>query len=246
MHPNKNLLEKVFRFTDDHPEEYEAVRKLVAKATDNQFPEDELHYQLGVVVYSHRLDTRGNYLYRANSIIAKIDNLEITLLGLEHDLSQMDGIHASRASKFFGANYPHLHLTPIRESLPPLRNSMIALREGVRAAIETEKRPSGRSRPQLPNLAPTAELADAWERLTGLPILAPKGTAPSRKSKEATQPSTEFIRLGLKMIDPNTTIANTMTLIKRVRALAKKYPDRRYAAAVDPYHSWYEPSSEEQ
>jgi hypothetical protein len=57
---------------------------------------------------------------------------------------------------------------------------------------------------------------DLWERLTGKKIVTPKDHAPGKRSKaEAAQPSTEFVRLGLKMIDPKITVANTITLIKR-------------------------------
>jgi hypothetical protein len=63
---------------------------------------------------------------------------------------------------------------------------------------------------------------DLWERLTGAEIVTPKGVAIGKNKPEATQPSTEFVRLGLKMIDPNITPANTMTLIKRVLAEKKE------------------------
>ena len=66
---------------------------------------------------------------------------------------------------------------------------------------------------------------EIWERYTKSPVVAPKGGAKGKKgAKEASQPSTEFVRLCLKMIDPKVTVANTHTSIKNVLAVRRQYP----------------------
>jgi hypothetical protein len=89
---------------------------------------------------------------------------------------------------------------------------------GVRAITAPERKSEGRSRPRLPYLRPTTLLMKEWEALTGKGVVAPKGITEG----EADQPSTEFIRLALKIIDPKVTAANTITSIKTALATNKK------------------------
>ncbi len=85
------------------------------------------------------------------------------------------------------------------------------------------------------------QLIDAWEDLTGENAVTPKGTAPGKdREQQASQPSTEFIRLCLKMINPKIKLSEAMTSIKNALSL-RDHVDKelgKQAGDADPILSW--------
>jgi hypothetical protein len=90
-----------------------------------------------------------------------------------------------------------------------------------------ELRPKGR--PRVPYVPAAFDLARLWELLTGQKAVYPKGSAKGKGGLyEAVQPSTEFIRLALKMIDPDITNAQVITCLKFVFDINKSMKDDPY------------------
>jgi len=94
------------------------------------------------------------------------------------------------------------------------RARLLRLKFGLIGATGAERKAEGRSRPRLPFLIPTLELMELWESITEQKVVSPKGMSASKSGAEAVQPSTEFIRLGLTMIEPTVTLSNVFTSIK--------------------------------
>jgi hypothetical protein len=162
----------------------------------------------------------------ADDIMDLIDKLSATL----HAMSKLDGVYNQRIVDFMTQiplfDEPNYNLGHVHRDLENAQLTLSFFRLALHFATHFEAKPEGRSLKwtPLPYFVPTVQFMDMWERYTHTKIVAPKGVAAGkRKSEEATQPSTEFVRLGLKTIDPNISAANTMTLIKRVLADRKKY-----------------------
>jgi hypothetical protein len=75
--------------------------------------------------------------------------------------------------------------------------------------------PKRRGRPESQHIFPVIQLIQLWERTTTKKLgkLKPVPT-PKRNQGLIDQPSTEFIRIALKMIDPEINEAKTFTAIK--------------------------------
>jgi hypothetical protein len=211
----------------DFPDEYRAIRAIVSKVAPSAIAEenDQLRAELVDIVYGYRRDRpRSEYRNEAvqleDKIKVLIDDLESVLRMIE----KLDSHYNRRMVEFMtknpledDANY---NLGHVLRDLEKAQFVASYFRLAISFATYFEAKPSGRSRPPLPQFVPTVQLMDLWERLTGIEIATPKGVAAGKSKPEAVQPSTEFVRLGLKMVDPKITVANTMTLIKR--ALAEK------------------------
>jgi hypothetical protein len=78
------------------------------------------------------------------------------------------------------------------------------------------------TRPKTPYTFEASKLLDLWFFCTKEEAVYPKGVPGEKISK---QPSTEFVRLGIKMIDSNSTLAQVHTSI--IRAREKKKEDKR-------------------
>jgi hypothetical protein len=87
----------------------------------------------------------------------------------------------------------------------------------------------GRGRPRVKYVPAAYDLVDLWERLTGQKAVYPKGSAKGKGGLyEAVQPSSEFIRLALQMIDPDITNAQAITCLKYVFSINKSRKDDPY------------------
>jgi hypothetical protein len=221
-----------FSFEADFPDEYDSLRALLTERLGlSQLAADpDFRGELGEIVYSHRRE----YPTQKNRRLAEQlgDDIMETIKEVSASLDairNLDGFYNKRIVEFMKAASP-LYAEQnynIGHVLRDLENAIDALgryRLALTYAFYFEAKPQGRSRPPLPYYVQTVQLMDMWKRYARSKVVAPKGTGSGRrKSEEATQPSTEFVRLGLKMIDQKVSAANTMTLIKRVLADQKKY-----------------------
>jgi hypothetical protein len=238
----KQLVERVFKFDDEHPKEFQKLKSLVVDHAI-AFDEEALRYELGDIVYSYSRRHRGSD-YAANiALVEKHAAAAASALSQAHKaLLGIDGNHIRLFNWMIATVVPELAQDL---QFPKLINEteLLAIKAesiGFTARIisSPEAKPDGRSRPTLPYQAPTADLIELWEELTGKPVVTPKGTAKGSKGeREALQPSTEFVRLALKMIDPKVTAANAITSIKKAlsaRKEAARLPrsDRRGAERV--------------
>jgi hypothetical protein len=220
----------IFRFERDFPDEYGSLCELLErKFGSTRLADDEdFRCELGDIVYSYgRNHPREEYRKSAHQLADDIKDLIDKLSATLHAMSKLDGVYNQRIVDFMVLNplfdEPNYNLGHVLRDLENARLTLSFLRLALHFAMHFEAKPTGRSRPPLPHYVPTVRFMDLWERYTQTKVVAPKGAATGkRKSQEATQPSTEFVRLGLKMIDTNISPANTMTLIKRVLADRKK------------------------
>jgi hypothetical protein len=119
---------------------------------------------------------------------------------------------------------------------------LMRLKAGLRVARSPESRGEGRTRPRLPYLMPMVELLRLWTVLTQKKVVTPRGTAIAKNAAvvEAIQPSTEFVRLALRMIDPSVTLPNVMTSIKNAMAFERQKVafDREWSATSSVTRPW--------
>jgi hypothetical protein len=76
----------------------------------------------------------------------------------------------------------------------------------------------------LPYVFETVRLFDLWHGLTGEDVGRTKDKGSDGEEDEGYQPLTEFVRLVLKMVDPEITLANAKTCIRNAKALRKIIP----------------------
>jgi hypothetical protein len=199
----------------DFPKEYRAMRAILSKVAPSAIAEqnDQLRSELVEIVYGYGRDhPRSEYRNEAAQLVEKTKVLIDILGSVVRMIENLDSAYTRRMTEFMskspldpGVNY---NLGHVIRDLEKAQFTASYFRLAIHLATHFEARPSGRSRPPLPQFVPTVQLMDLWERLTGKQIVTPKGVA-AGKSKpeaaqpsEAVQPSTEFVRLGLKMIDP--------------------------------------------
>jgi hypothetical protein len=237
-HTDRNKL--IFRFERDFPDEYGSLRALLERTFGSTRLADDRDFrcELGDIVYSYGQDhSREKYRKSADQLEDDIKDLIDKLSAALHALTKLDGVYKQRIVDFMTQiplfDEPNYNLGHVHRDLDNAQLTLSFFRLALHFARHFEARPEGRSRPPLPYFVPTVQFMDMWERYTHTKIVAPKGVAAGkRKSEEATQPSTEFVRLGLKMIDPNISAANTMTLIKRVLADRKKYKGKSLTVLI--------------
>jgi hypothetical protein len=111
------------------------------------------------------------------------------------------------------------------------RTLLVTLHAAIQWGTGIVDQPRRRGRPSSPYVNATFKLIEAWEAVTAeqswkdSPVLVVK-PAPTPKRLEVRdrkivtkQPSTEFIRIALRMIDPDITDAQVFTAIKNALAL---------------------------
>ncbi len=94
--------------------------------------------------------------------------------------------------------------------------------------------PRGRGRAADKHLLAALELADLWEELSGKPVVTPRSPERGRKDQgEFAQPSSEFIRLTLGIIDPEVTNSQVVTAIRSAMGLQKELAGKRFNEIVE-------------
>ena len=224
----------------DFPEDYRAMRAILSEVAPSVIAEgnDQLWSELVEIVYGYgRERPRSEYRNEATLIEDKIKGLIDNLDSVVRMVEKLDP-HYSRRMVDFMSQMPleadvNYNLGDVLRDFEKAQVVASYFRLAIHVATYFEARPSGRSRPPLPQFVPAVQLMDLWERLTEKKVVTPKGTAPGKSKPEALQPSTEFVRLGLKMIDAKITVANTVTLIKRALAERKESSLQRFVDLID-------------
>jgi hypothetical protein len=119
--------------------------------------------------------------------------------------------------------------------LHDLQTLMLTLHSAIEWGTGIFDLPKGKGRPSSPYVQPALELIEVWESLTATPywedsrvalikrvptpkrleVSGPRGKDPRYLTK---QPSTEFILIALRMINPNIKNAEVFTAIKKALA----------------------------
>jgi hypothetical protein len=208
---------------------------VLTKKLSKEVSDDDLKFTIGGVIYS------GKRLYRdkpyKKSLIDVIRDAYAaeSLIGESYDQMQLidddylEGCLDHVEFSLSGEDTKNFRAIPSSDEgrVPMLmRFTKLAMQGLSRILSDITGNPEkgkARSRPPIPYVTETERLMDVWHDLTGEDALFPKGRAPGAKGKwVSTQPSTEFVRLCLKMIDPKITLSNAQTLLKKARNIKKE------------------------
>jgi hypothetical protein len=166
-------------------------------------------------------------LTRTSTVLKKLDSHAATKLEY---LIALLGRAAREPIAGYGPQQLLKSVSQLRERLDLYRVATNVVASGA-TKLKDKRGKKAKGRLRLPYALPTLELISAWESLTGKQVSSPKierdvKGKKGKKSAEATQPSTEFVRLGLCMIDrdltPRDSGKNAVTMIRRVLVLQKK------------------------
>jgi hypothetical protein len=230
------LLEKVFKFDVDFPDEIAQIQQLLKRHALVDCSDEVLRYELGQIVYRIRRYRDPGYAKNISDLEEHTAAAAIALGKAAANFARLDSLHketfgdaiagfASYGIDAFSSANAGLQLyQEIIFELEKMSRKAQLVAFSVKGIRAFESKQAGRSRPKLPYLMPTLRFIELWEALTGAKVVAPKGVAKDhgKDGKGAIQPSTEFIRLALKMIDPKITAANAITSIKNALAANKE------------------------
>lgn len=224
----------------DFPEEYPAIRAIFLKVAPWAIVEgnDQLRDELADFVYGYsRNRPRSEYRKQATELEDKVKELIDNLESVLQKIQNLDAHYNRRIVEFMTksqlADDVNYNLGHVLKDLEKAQTVASYFRIAIQMAGYFEVKPRGRSRPPLLQFVPAVRMMDLWERLTGTAIVTPKGVAAGKNIREATQPSTEFVRLALKMIDPEITVKNAMTLITRALANKKANGVERFTDLIE-------------
>jgi hypothetical protein len=223
-------LKHEYLFDDDLREDYEKAKHFVQKR-NNAISDDEFRFRLGEIVYMHR--KRYQQVY--NKIIAKYMNnakLASELVGnMWNDLAQLD--HEYRDVVLAIASHSISQDVLTMSSDFTERKAQLArliaiaghITSAFNEAFELGTRllcgaPSP-TKPKTPYAFEAYKLSELWFFLTGERVVYPRPV----KGEVSPHDSTEFVRLGIKMIDPKSKLAQADTSMKRARYIKKSYEE---------------------
>ena len=225
------LVEKVFTFGADFPDEFQKIQQLLKKHLPIEPPDEILRYELGKIVYLFKKRYRDPE-YQKN-IVNLVEQTNIAADALAEFFGGFRRLDAYHLEAFFDvvsgvappdipseyALFPEIKRPEILIEMEKLSLRVQWVAFAMRGITAPEAKPAGRSRPTLPYLMPTLRLMELWEMFSGSSVVSPKNFG--KKYTEAIQPSTEFVRLALTMIDPKVTAANAITSIRNALATNK-------------------------
>jgi hypothetical protein len=226
------VLEHEYLFDRDFPEEYQKAKALIHKYNDS-IPDDDFRFMLGEIIYLHRKRHTPDYRTRVdkainNSKLASnlISQIWEDILKSDHDYREIVLTFArclasaktiGRASHLLTEQKgEELELLQIAGGIVHLFQMALTL---AKTKIGGDHSPT---RPKTPYTSEASKLLDLWFFCTREEAVYPKGVPGEEISK---QPSTEFVRLGITMIDRSSTLAKVHTSI--IRAKEKKQKDKR-------------------
>jgi hypothetical protein len=225
------VLEHEYLFDLDFPEEYQKAKVLIRKYND-AISDDDFRFMLGEIVYLHRKRHTPDYRTRIDKAINNAELTSNLIEGIWEDILRSDHDYRDivltfarclaspktigRASQLLtGQEGEELELLQIAGGIVHLFQTALTL---AKTNIRGDPSPT---RPKTPYALEASKLLDLWFFCTKEEAVYPKGVPGEKISK---QPSTEFIRLVIKMIDSNSTLAKVHTSI--IRAKEKKEKDR--------------------
>lgn len=245
MRKRKSKLSRVdvHPFETIYPGEYNALLAILKRklGSDHLRYDTDFRDELSYIIDAYERDrTRKQYREDADRLLDELSDLGRRLQATRLSISQLDLVYRQRILVWMMQNPlddRDWNLGLIQEHLEQAKLAVIYFQIALTLETRFEVKPEGRSRPRLPYYVPAAQLMHLWEEYTHTKVVTPKGAAKGRESTEAAQPSTEFVRIGLTMIDPKVSTANAMTLIKRVLSDRAKQGQTLYELITPPNFS---------
>jgi hypothetical protein len=226
------VLKHEYLFDRDFPEEYKKAKGLIHKF-NNEISDDDFRFRLGEIVYLHRKRHAPDYKTRIDKAINNAELASDLIEGIWEDILKSDHLYRDIVLTFAKCLASTKTIGRASELLTGQRGEELELLQiagGIvhlfRIALTLGKNnirgdPSS-TRPKTPYTFEASKLLDLWLFYTKEEAVYPKRVTNEEISK---QPSTEFVRLGIKMIDSNSTLAKVHTSI--IRAKEKKEKDKK-------------------
>jgi hypothetical protein len=230
----KSHFAEFYKFDKESSTEFQMLKDVLTKKLSTELPDDDLKVAIGGVIYSGKrlyrdkpykkllVDVIRN-AYAPEILIGKIYD-QMRLIDDDYLEGCLDHVELSLS----GEDKKNFLAIPFSDEgrVPMLMRFTKLAMQGLSLILSditgNPEKGMTRSRPPIPYVTETARLMDVWHDLTGEDALFPKGRAPGAKGEWVSpQPSTEFVRLCLKMIDPKITLSNAQTLIKNARDIKK-------------------------
>jgi hypothetical protein len=230
-------LKHEYHFDRDFPREYKKAKELIVRH-NSDISDDELRFRLGEIVYLHRKRRMDpDYKNRMEESISSAEAAADLADKILEDIMKADyeyrNVVVSIARYLFqeekvvgelagltGQKGQELALLMFAGQV--FRSFHLSLKLG---SMYISELPSP-TRPKTPYTLEAFKLIELWSFLTGEPAVSPKGRAKGKDGEyESPQESTEFVRLSMTMIDPNSTLSQVQTSIKR--AITQKEAYRR-------------------
>jgi hypothetical protein len=229
-------LRNEYLFDGDLAESYKRIKELPGIKPTKDYdgvPDDELRFELGKIIYLYRKRRRTigyednvKHLISGVEAAAKsMDDLPTRLRCLDHEhrellsnvMDKLVPANVMRAATYTGGGA----VAELMVFTELGRHLMQALYVAVKltTGIDPNFRP-GRGKPKSEYEEETIRLCQLWTYLTGKSPVTPKRRV-AKDKEESQEPSTEFIRLCLKMIDKRISLSKVQSNIKRA-LIAKK------------------------
>jgi hypothetical protein len=201
----------------------------------NPYLVDDLLLELGKIVFFGRRRLDKQHVDRVlQSIRSSNDaaaNIEQIMDGLaKMDIEQLQTV-LFIARRVFPRPFEKRDLGGVFRLLDELQALMLTLHAAIKLGTGISDIPKGKGRPSSPYVRPALELIEAWESITTIKrVPTPKKldvSGPKSKDDEipTKQPSTEFILIALRMINPKIKDAEVFTAIKKALALRDEWND---------------------
>lgn len=174
-------------------------------------------------------------------------------------LGKMDGVHLETVLSIASEVFPrpffeNQDLTGFFRLLQDLRMLLLTLHAAIQFGTGIVDKPTHRGRPSSPHVQQALELINAWENVTAerfaedSPLwLIKRVPTPKREKTDdeeivIKQPSTEFIQIALRMINPTIKDAQVFTAIKKALAwrdefceFARTTPPKSFIAKLEAF-----------
>jgi hypothetical protein len=197
----------------------------------------EFETKLCSIVRAYRVRTSGDLTQKELAVDAPVEYSELirecsnvafdaaenlrTLIGLWSRLKEKH-VHDILEVASPGAKKAFRSRDAVKSLLTRTRVVAEALSVAIPFATGEKPTPPGRGRRGKEYLLPTLELAALWHEISnGSELTTPRSPGKGPKPRLASQQSTVFVTLGLKMINPSISEAQIRTAIKDVRELRK-------------------------
>jgi hypothetical protein len=214
---------------EDYPDRFKKAKELL-KQWGAKISDDELSLELGRIIYPAKLLHRNEEYWELVREVSSRASVASKAIGeVQSSLDKLDPGHLDECFDYVMTS-THRRMgeaeVPFSErACETIDLAGVLLGEmGRLISVVTDHPGKKRTRgqPPIPYWRETWKLLYMWENLTGQSVLTAKGKLVTpRGTTEGKQPSTEFIRLCLKMIMPGITLPNVHTLINRVIKIAK-------------------------